>query len=45
MGLDKQEKRVKVQAVDKFKDIEEIQDLVKLALALCQVDYNLQYKT
>ena len=45
MGLDKQEKRVKVQAVDKFKDIEEIQDLVKLALSLCQVDYNLQYKT
>ena len=38
-------KCVKVQAVDKFKEIEEIQDPVKLELVLRQVAYNVQYKT
>ena len=36
---------VKVQAVEKFKYIEESQDPVNLTLVLCQVAYNVQYKT
>ena len=36
---------VKVQAIEKFKEIEESQDRVKLELVLCQVAYNVQYKT
>ena len=44
-GQTSERKRVKVQAVDKFKEIEEIQDPVKLELVLRQVAYNVQYKT
>ena len=36
---------MKVQAAEKFKENEEIQDPVKLTLALHQVAYNVQYKT
>ena len=44
-GQTSEQKRVKIQAFKKFKEIVEIQDSVKLALALRQVDYNVQYKT
>ena len=41
-GQTSERKRVKVQAVDKFKEIEYIQDPVKLSLALRQVTYTVQ---
>ena len=36
---------MKVQNVEKFKDIEDSQDPIKLALELRQVAYIVQYKT